>query len=94
MKQLLSEKKLRKGLMRVKIELDEENRISSITITGDFFLLPEEALWSIEEGLKGAEFAPEVIRRRIKELFEKSGAVIIGSNPDEVAEVILEAREP
>uniref|UniRef100_A0A7J3SKM4 lipoate--protein ligase n=1 Tax=Fervidicoccus fontis TaxID=683846 RepID=A0A7J3SKM4_9CREN len=91
---LYSEKKLRKGLMRVKVETDEQRVIQSITITGDFFLLPENALWKLEERLKGAKLERNEIIKKIEQVFEETGAIVVGSTPQEIAEVILEAREP
>ncbi|MFP3268509.1 MAG: lipoate protein ligase C-terminal domain-containing protein [Desulfurococcales archaeon] len=91
---LYSEKKLRKGLMRVKVETDEQRVIQSITITGDFFLLPEDALWKLEERLKGAKLERNEIIKKIEQVFEETEAIVVGSTPQEIAEVILEAREP
>jgi len=80
--------------MRVKVETDEQRVIQSITITGDFFLLPEDALWKLEERLKGAKLERNEIIKKIEQVFEETEAIVVGSTPQEIAEVILEAREP
>ena len=92
MKLLYSEKKLKKGLIRIRLVINDYNKIESITITGDFFLIPEDALWKLEDELKGIEFNSEEIKKRVVEFFERTGADLVGSEPEEIADAILEAE--
>ncbi|MEM0021102.1 MAG: lipoate protein ligase C-terminal domain-containing protein [Fervidicoccaceae archaeon] len=93
MKILRGEKKLKKGLVRVKMEIDDNGRIESITITGDFFMIPEDSLWKLEEELIGAKLEREEILKIIKKVFEETRATLVGSSPEELTEAILEVEE-
>jgi lipoate-protein ligase A len=53
-------------LIRVMLEYDEsKNTINSVTITGDFFLYPEEALDSLEADLIGTKLQRESLKQVI-----------------------------
>ena len=77
-------------LVRVNIEYGE--KIEDITISGDFFIHPEESLELIEKRLRGL---------RISELHDVSGIVsdliwnnhieLIGITPETISEAIREA---
>jgi hypothetical protein len=66
---LINEYKARKGLIRVKLELDSLGRISWIRITGDFFMYPEEALLSLEKALIGVKLDREEVGSVIRRFF-------------------------
>ena len=54
-------------LIRIKLEYDEtENTINWITIAGDFFLYPEEALEILEAALIGTRLDRETLRQEIE----------------------------
>ena len=54
-------------LIRVLLEYDEtENTINWITIAGDFFLYPEEALEILEAALIGTRLVRETLRQEIE----------------------------
>lgn len=83
-------KKARKGLIRVRILVDERaRRIADVRITGDFFMYPEDALWRLEEELRGTALdAAEVaykVRRALK------GVRLVGSTPEDFVETVLAA---
>ncbi|MDQ3853993.1 MAG: hypothetical protein M3299_14310 [Thermoproteota archaeon] len=53
-------------LIRIMLEYDEtENTINWITIAGDFFLYPEEALEILEAGLIGTKLDRETLKQEI-----------------------------
>jgi lipoate---protein ligase len=54
-------------LIRIMLEYDEtENTINWITIAGDFFLYPEEALEILEAALIGTRLDRETLRQKIE----------------------------
>lgn len=53
-----------KGLIRVEAEV-ENNIIIGIRITGDFFMVPEDALWLLEKHLKGVELNRQMLQSAI-----------------------------
>jgi lipoate---protein ligase len=55
-----------KKLIKISIEFDDTTKtISSITITGDFFVYPEEKLDELESNLIGTELQRDVIINKI-----------------------------
>jgi lipoate---protein ligase len=53
-------------LIRIMLEYDEtENTINWITIAGDFFLYPEEALEILEAGLIGIKLDRDTLKQEI-----------------------------
>ena len=62
-------------LIRVILEYDEtENTINWITIAGDFFLYPEDALETLEEDLIGAKLEREILKQQIDNSLKSSEA--------------------
>jgi NTP pyrophosphatase (non-canonical NTP hydrolase) len=54
-------------LIRIMLEYDEtENTINWVTIAGDFFLYPEEALEILEAALIGTRLDRETLRQEIE----------------------------
>ena len=54
-----------KKLIKISLEYDEHSKIiSSITITGDFFLYPEETLDTLEVNLIGTKMDRNSIKKR------------------------------
>lgn len=83
-------KKIPKGkLIRVKIEYD--NIIRNISITGDFFIHPEEAIEKIEQSLVGTSInLPEnELEKRMDTSAEN--AELIGFSSQDLAQIIKEA---
>ena len=62
-------------LIRIALEYDErENTINSITISGDFFLYPEEALETLEAHLIGAKLERDTLKQEIDRCLKNSEA--------------------
>ena len=77
-----------KKLIRVSLEYNESSMIiSSITITGDFFLYPEEALEKLEVNLIGAKLDRDVIKETIEKSLNQSEA--FGFDSESMTDAIL-----
>lgn len=60
--------KARKGLIRVDAEV-ENNTIIGIKLTGDFFMVPEEALLFLERHLRGVELDRKLLKNAISTFY-------------------------
>jgi lipoate---protein ligase len=75
-------------LIRIMLEYDEiENTISSITISGDFFLYPEEALEILEANLVGKRLEKETLRQEIDNFLKD--IEVYGFNSTSLTEAIV-----
>lgn len=75
-------------LIRIMLEYDEtENTINWITIAGDFFLYPEEALETLEAGLIGTKLEKETLRQEIDNCLKNSE--VYGFDSTSLTEAIL-----
>lgn len=78
-------------LIRIALEYDErENTINSITISGDFFLYPEEALEALEAQLIGTKLERDTLRQEIERYLKNSEAY--GFDSISLTEAILGCR--
>jgi lipoate---protein ligase len=78
-------------LIRIMLEYDEiENTISSITISGDFFLYPEEALEILEANLVGKRLEKETLKQEIDNFLK--GIEVYGFNSTSLTEAIVGCR--
>jgi lipoate-protein ligase A len=68
-----AEFKAAKGLIRVELEL-EEGRIAKISITGDFFMYPEEALEELERELIGVRAEGGAVEDAVRRFYKRTGA--------------------
>jgi len=84
--------KVREGKL-VKVEVEYDEVIRKIKITGDFFLHPEDILEKIEKGLLGLEkdASMETIASKIQKIMEAHDAQMIGMSPESLAFVIKES---
>jgi lipoate---protein ligase len=75
-------------LIRIMLEYDEtENTINWITIAGDFFLYPEEALETLEAGLIGTKLERETLKQKIDNCLKNSE--VYGFDSTSLIEAIL-----
>ena len=75
-------------LIRIMLEYDETNNtINSITIAGDFFLYPEEALETLETNLIGTKLERDSLQQEIDKSLKKSETY--GFDSTSLAEAIL-----
>jgi len=80
------------GLIRSFITI-ENGMIKDITISGDFFLFPEEAIFNMLEQLKGTAAKREDIQRKIEMVYEKENIQSPGTSPSDFTESIMKALE-
>jgi hypothetical protein len=75
-------------LIRIMLEYDEtENTINCITIAGDFFIYPEEALETLEAGLIGTKLEKETLKQEIDNCLKNSE--VYGFDSTSLTEAIL-----
>ena len=75
-------------LIRIMLEYDEtKNTINSITVAGDFFIYPEEALETLEAGLIGAKLERETLKQQIENCLKNSE--VYGIDSTSLTEAIL-----
>ncbi|MGC8995620.1 MAG: lipoate protein ligase C-terminal domain-containing protein [Thermoplasmata archaeon] len=86
--QNIYEKKTKKGLIRVKVFV-ENNTIKDITIEGDFFIYPEDKIWELEEYLKSTPIDENIIKEKVNEIMKD--AEFVGSNLSDFYDVIINA---
>jgi lipoate-protein ligase A len=84
--------KVKEGKL-VKVELEYDNVITKIKITGDFFLHPEDILEKIEESMLGMkkDAKMETIASKIQRIVSAHDAQMIGISAESLALVIKEA---
>ncbi len=80
-------------LLRVKVDYDDI--IRHVSITGDFFLHPEEGIEKIESALFGlnANDGEEKITSIIKEVIEENNIELIGVDAEAIARNIKAAMK-
>jgi lipoate-protein ligase A len=66
----------------------EEDKITFLQISGDFFLLPEVDLEDLEGQLLGLEIDPESIREKVVTFFMERKTTIVGASPEDFAHII------
>lgn len=78
-------------LIRAEVEFDEA--IRKLKITGDFFMHPEEAIDGLENSLIGiaVSISKEELESEIKQFIEARQILLIGFSPADLAEVIKAA---
>ncbi|MGC8607381.1 MAG: lipoate protein ligase C-terminal domain-containing protein [Vulcanisaeta sp.] len=88
---LINEYKAKKGLIRVRLRLSDDGRITWIRITGDFFMYPEEALLMLEKSLTGVKFSRGDVSRVVHEFFN-SGVKVPFVTEEDFVEAIMGVR--
>ena len=77
-----------KTLIKVSLEYAEiSNIINSITITGDFFLYPEESLDKLEASLIGTKLGKDAIKQKIEKCL--NGSEAFGFDSESMTDAIL-----
>lgn len=77
-------------MLRVFVDVNN-GVISSIMITGDFFLHPEDVLPMIEEALVGKMVELDALTRYIDDILTERHARFIGASARDVAQAIVNA---
>jgi lipoate-protein ligase A len=83
--------KVPKGkLLKIFLNYDEKNNlIKEISITGDFFAYPEEAIDLMENKLKNTLLKKEILLNKINSIIKKHNIQFIGLNAEGLTEGIL-----
>ena len=77
-------------LLKVFLDYDpEKNLIKEISITGDFFVYPEETVELIEKELRGIRIDKDVLLSKIKSIIEREGIEFIGLDAEGLTEGIM-----
>jgi hypothetical protein len=75
-------------LIKILLEYDEDSKIiNSITITGDFFLYPEETLNELEVNLIGTKLGKDEIKQKIEKCL--NGSEAFGFDSESLTDAIL-----
>lgn len=76
-------------LVRVRVDDD-----GSVSVTGDFFLHPEEAIEGLEDALADvAGSHPSTVVAVVQGYLDEADAELLGADADDLAELLLEARD-
>ena len=71
----------------------ENGRIKEISISGDFFMFPEEAFFKIAEEIKGIRAKREDVEQKIEEIYRRENIQSPGTTPADFTESIMKAVE-
>ncbi len=71
------------GLIRITLE-DVEDKLHEIVISGDFFMLPIDAITKVEKGLIGADTTGDDILQRLKQLYKDIPVESPGVTPEDI----------
>lgn len=76
-------------LLRCTLNVDN-NVISSIKITGDFFMYPEEKIEDLEQMLAGVKMDEESLREKMNAFFS-SDVQVVGADAEDFVKLIMSA---
>ena len=83
-----------KGGKLLQVQLEQDGSfVTLVTITGDFFIHPEEGLNLLEKGLVGVPVQEDVVRlsKRVEVIIKENGLTVLGFSPPDLAASIREA---
>ena len=72
--------------------VDTDNTISSVKITGDFFLYPEENLEALEQKLQGVEKTEEPLRGAIGDFLTENPTIFFGLDTEALVYALMNAQ--
>jgi len=71
---------------------DHDGAITSIRITGDFFVYPETRIEEVEKALLGCKVDAEALTKRLQDFFTQSPAELFGIDIPSLVHTILSAQ--
>lgn len=83
-----AEFKAPKGVIKVELELTDD-AISRISLSGDFFMYPEDALERLEQALVGVKARRESLLAAVRRFYSSTGAKTPMVEPEHWVEAIL-----
>jgi len=78
------------GLIRTTVEVVDE-KISEVVISGDFFMLPNEAIAQLEREIIGSSIEEDELLRRIRVAYSENGIISPGVTPEDIKTTIRKA---
>ena len=87
-----AEFKAPKGVIKVELELKDDT-ISRISLSGDFFMYPEDALERLERTLVGVKAERESLLTAVQSFYSSTGARTPMMEPEHWVEAILRAAK-
>lgn len=85
-----AEFKAPKGVIKVELDISE-GAISTISLNGDFFLYPEEAIERLEQALCGVRVDRASLLAVVREFYSSSGVQTPMLEPEHWVEAVLKA---
>lgn len=85
-----AEFKAPKGLIKIELELADDS-ISQVSISGDFFMYPEDALERLEQALVGVKVNMESLLAAVQRFYNSTGVKTPMVEPEHWVEAILRA---
>lgn len=81
-----------KKLIRVRAELLGD-KILDLFVSGDFFMMPEDALPKLESDLNGATLNREELLKRVRTFYEETKAQTPGITPEDFVEALMQLKK-
>ncbi len=81
-----------KGVLRAEVRV-EGGVIREVRLSGDFFMHPPEALWELEERLRGVRADRGEIRRAVEAFMRERGVVMPMVRVEDLVEVVARGAE-
>lgn len=78
-------------LLRVRLK-EKDERIDSVKLSGDFFLIPEDSLPKLEKMLEDVPLREQELKLLVDRFFRGTGAKGLGVSPDDFVKAILSAK--
>jgi len=79
-------------LIRATVETEGDS-ISAVSLTGDFFMYPEEGIDTINSSLRGEKVDEARIASKISGTIQENQIKVIGATPEDFAKAIVMAKE-
>lgn len=76
------------GLIRATIRV-RENLLDDVTLSGDFFIYPQDTIGALEQALAGSGLEQQELRERVALFWQDYHIQAPGVTPDDVARVIM-----
>lgn len=77
-------------LLKIFLEV-EDDKISQLNISGDFFIYPEESITQIEQALLGQPLDGEFLKGKLDQLVQSQGIELFGVDTESIVKTILTA---
>jgi lipoate-protein ligase A len=78
-------------LIRVRAEVKGEE-ILEVRITGDFFSIPKEAIFRLEDALRGQPLEEQALRSTIRRFYEAERPEMPGVGPEDMVQALMKVR--